>query len=111
VLVAAIWILPTPSRADDFFTIGEKVTVKTGWVGCRELADLDRAKDLAVRQHDIEAAARYTSSRSCRALDAGNAGIVEDNSIWHASTCLRARGDPYCYWFPTPFVSKARPFK
>jgi hypothetical protein len=95
-----------PTPAAELLLTGDQVTIKTGWIGCRDGADLERAIDLAARQRDIEAAAAYTSARDCRSMGAGTAGILEDVSAWHGRACVRQRGEPYCYWFPLPFLAK-----
>lgn len=89
----------------DFFITGKTVTARSSWIACRLQADLDRAKELA-RQGDKAAAIAYASIRDCRVVRAGDGGIVEDSSVRHGSTCVRASGDPFCYWFPSEFLAQ-----
>ena len=96
---------PAPDTGPLFLN-GDTARVKIGWVGCREKEDLMRALDLAVRQQDIDAAARYTSTHDCRAIDKGFVGTVEDVAAFSHVTCLRARSEPSCYWFPNRMLEK-----
>ena len=96
---------PAPDTGPMFLN-GDSARVTIGWVGCREKADLMRALDLVARQQDIEAAARYTSTHDCRAIDKGFVGAVEDVAVFSHVTCLRGRGEPSCYWFPNRMLEK-----
>jgi hypothetical protein len=117
IVIAALVIMvavgpPTPTTSQPapdtgpLFLEGDSARVTVGWVGCREKADLMRALDLAVRQDDIKAAARYTSTHDCRAIDKGFVGAVEDVAAFSHVTCLRGRGEPACYWFPNRMLEK-----
>ena len=96
---------PTPD-AGPILLSGDSARVKINWVGCREKADLMRALDLAYRQQDIDAAARYTTTHDCRTIDKGFVGAVEDVAPFSHVTCLRGRGETTCYWFPNTMLEK-----
>jgi len=91
------------TRTETVF-IGHQARVKTGFIGCIKTDDTERVKEL-VRQHDSDAASAI--SHGCRAIDAGKIGVIEDLSVWTGNSCIRTRGEPNCYWFPTVLIEPA----
>lgn len=96
------------SAAAEQIFIGKNARIQDTFIGCRNRDDLDRIKELVVRQNDALAAARYAIAHGCRQIDAGNIGRVEDTSLLTNSTCLCLRGEPDCFWFPTPLIVEAK---
>ncbi|WP_345822410.1 hypothetical protein ABC766_12930 [Methylobacterium fujisawaense] len=107
ILLAAVAVAATvaPAGAADFVMAGKPGRLETGFIGCRDKDDLSKVKSLFLAG-DKEAAIKFVTRKipDCRPFSEGVTGIVEENSVWSNSTCLRPKGEPDCFWLPMPFV-------
>ena len=86
----------------NFVLLGHAAEVTAPWFACKNKDDVQFLKDAS--QHSLTAARHYAAARGCIVLHTGDAGIVEDASVWSANTCIRIPGKRHCYWFPDRFI-------
>lgn len=94
--------------AAEFVGTGERARLPLLMLGCERRTDMERIIELH-RQGDKEAANALIGQRvpSCRPLDAGTVGVVEDRTIMPPQlACLRPLGEPTCLWLPANTVGK-----
>lgn len=106
VLTVLLAGLAIQAQAASRVKIGEQGRLRQTIVGCRAKDDSARVFQL-IAANDKEAAIAYAQRAfpRCRAVEGDTRGVVEDQSFSPDMVCLRAKGDPDCFWLPTSIVA------
>lgn len=104
-IVAAAMVFATMEVAYADFPYGSPANVKLSLAGCRDLATMNRVAEL-ILENDIEAAIKVAirAGTGCRLFEEGEKVIVEEFSTPHSLVCIRVKGDPDCFWYPSNFL-------
>lgn len=100
-LAVALFATGTANAASDYPMSGEKGTIKSFAVACRNLDDTKLIITLA-RAQDSEAMRKFYLSRIlpglCQELESGTEVMVKDVGPFSDNMCVRPKGEVDCLW-------------
>lgn len=95
-------VLPVAAQEIPF---GSNVVVALPLSGCTDVNVMHRLSELLI-MNDVEAAvalARREGDR-CRLFEAGMKAQAERSVRRHSLVCIRPRGEPDCFWYPSNYL-------
>lgn len=86
--------------------VGTHMITTKPYAGCRAVEDLETFRTL-INEGDQQAAMALERQTNCIIVPVNTKAIVQDESVWHHATCMRTRGNPFCFWIPTDIIEQS----